>query len=56
MNALGQPVSSGSMVFIAGEFWRPTQGHDPKLEAQEQGFGILYDYRGDLTVVYGGGS
>lgn len=55
MNAIGQPVSSGR-VFIAGEFWRPSDGHDPKLEAQEQGFGILYENGGDLTVVDGGGS
>lgn len=55
MNALGKPVSSGR-VFIAGEFWRPTDDWDPKLEAQEQGFGILYENGADLAVVYCGGS
>ena len=52
MNALGKPMSSGR-VFIAGEFWSPTDGDNPKMVAQQQGYGILY-YNGiDLSVVYG---
>ncbi len=54
MNVLGKPVSSGR-VFIAGKIWRPTDGDDPKMEAQQQGFGILYENGTDLSVVYGGG-
>ena len=55
MNALGKPVSSGR-VFIAGEFWRTTDDVDPKMEAREQGFGILYENGADLSVLYGEGS
>ena len=55
MNVLGKPVSSGR-VFIAGEFWRSTADGDPKLEAVEQGYGILYENGMDLAVVYSGGS
>jgi len=39
----------------AVECWRPTDGDDPKMEAQQQGFGILYENGTDLSVVYGGG-
>jgi hypothetical protein len=54
MKALGKPVNSGR-VFIAGEFWRLVDGDDPKKEAQEQGFGILYENGADLAVAYAGG-
>lgn len=55
MNALGKPSSCGT-VFVAGEFWCPTKGDDPKMEALEQGFGILYENGADLSVIYGGRS
>lgn len=55
MEALGKPVSSGR-VFIAGEFWNATKHDDPKEEAQEQGYGILYENGEDLSVIYGGRS
>ena len=48
MKALCKPVSSGK-VFVAGEFWKPTDGNDPKMEAQEQGFGIPYKNGSDLS-------
>ena len=51
MNALGKPVSSGR-VFVAGEFWKTTDGDDPQMEAHEQGFGILFENGIDLSVVY----
>jgi hypothetical protein len=51
MKALGKPVDSGT-VFVAAEFWCPTKGDDPKMEAQEQGFGIICKNGADLSVVY----
>jgi len=55
MKVIGKPVSSGKL-FVAGKFWRRTDGDDPKTEALEQGFGILFENGVDLTVVYSGGS
>jgi len=51
MTELGKSTSSGR-VFIAGEFWMPTDGNDPKTVTRQQGYGILYRNGIDLSVVY----
>jgi hypothetical protein len=51
MKALGKPVDGGT-VFVAAKFCCPTKDDDLKMEAQEQGFGILYENGADLSVIY----
>ena len=53
IKALDKHERSGR-VFIAGQFWRPTDGDDPKMDAQEQGYGILYENGDELSVLYNG--
>ena len=55
IKALDKHETNGR-VFIAGEFWRSIDGDDPKAEAEERGYGILYENGNDLSVIYGGGS
>ena len=50
MKALGKHTSLGR-VFVAGEYWKTTDGDDPKEAAQEQGFGLLFESGNDLTVI-----
>lgn len=53
METLGKPTTSGK-IFIAGKYWMPSKGQHPKLEAQQKGYGILYENGEDLSVLYDG--
>ena len=50
----GKPLNRGK-VFLAGRYWKATKEvPDPKQIAQNLGFGILFENRDDITVVYKG--
>lgn len=51
MKTLGRPVINGK-IFLAGKYWIPKKGQDSKMEAQQKGFGILYENGEDLSVLY----
>jgi len=48
MRALGKHANLGR-VFVAGEYWKTVDGDNPT--AQEEGFGILFESRNDLTII-----
>ena len=51
METLGKPVINGK-IFLAGKYWMPKKGQDSKMEAQQKGFGILYENGEELFVLY----
>jgi len=51
METLGKSVINGR-IFLAGKYWMPKKGQDPKMEAQQKGFGIVYENGEDLSVLY----
>jgi hypothetical protein len=52
MEALDKDVNRGK-VLIAGKYWRETNEKDPKIAAQELGFGMLFENGDDLIIVQG---
>jgi hypothetical protein len=50
MAALGKDRNL-ARIFIAGKYWETIDDEDPKEDAQDLGYGMIFENGNDLTVI-----